>query len=380
MARRRLLADDVWARLLDPPADEREVARLYALTAEDLALVGNRRTDATRLGCALVLLYLRHPGRVLEAGEAPPGPLLAYVARQLGIQASAFGDYAAARDATRREHLVELTAAGGYAAFSRPPAREMVGFLAAAAQTVVRPGQLAGILVEELRRQRVLLPSPLVLEAVIRRARQRAEALAHGVLTDGLDAAALARLDGLLAARPTGKLTWLGWLRNASQSPAPGNIGKLLDRLKHVRALGIDHTRASALPAAAFERLAEEAARLAVQHLAGLNPARRHAVLAATGRWCTIRVLDVGASSGGALRRCAAIPAYRASSSGSAPRSRPALRSSEQTDSGRASHGPRRLCSGTSLSPRAIACHSPLLSATPYAPCLGSAGGAGRVG
>ncbi len=64
----------------------------------------------------------------------------------------------------------------------------------------------------------MLLPSPLVLAAVIRRARQRAEALAPGVLTGGLDEAALARLDGPLVARPTGgKLIWLGWLRNAAK-------------------------------------------------------------------------------------------------------------------------------------------------------------------
>ena len=147
MARRRLLGDDVWARLLGPPADELEIARLYSLTAEDLTLVGNRRTDATRLGYALVLLYLRHPGRVLEAGEVPPDPLLAYVARQLGAATSVFSTYAA-RDATRREHLAELTAAGGYTTLSRPLAHEMVGFLAASAQTIVRPGQLAGILLE----------------------------------------------------------------------------------------------------------------------------------------------------------------------------------------------------------------------------------------
>ena len=280
MARRRLLGDDAWARLLDPPTDELEIARLCTLTTDDLALIGNRRTDATRLGYALVLLYLRHPGRVLEIGEVPPDALLVYVAGQLGAPASAFADYAA-RDTTRREHLAELMTAGGYTVFSRPLAHEMVSFLAAAAQTIVRPGQLAGILVEELRRRRVLLPSPLVLEAVIRHARQRAEALAHGVLAGGLDEAALARLDGLLTARPAGKLTWLGWLRNAPQSPAPGNIGKLLERLAHVRSLGIDRSRASALPTAAFERLADEAARLAVRHLAGLNPARRRAVLAA---------------------------------------------------------------------------------------------------
>lgn len=229
MAGRRLLGGDVWARLLDPPADEREIARLYMLTSEDIALISDRRTDTTRLGYALLLLYLHHPGRVLEAGEAPPAPLPANVARQLGVPPSALGAYVA-RDAIRREHLAELMAADGYVAFSRALAHEAVGFLASAAQTIVRPGQLAGILVEELRRRRVLLPSPLVLEAVVRRARERAEALAHAVLTDGLDAAALERLDGLLALRPAGKLTWLGWLRNAPQSPAPGNVGALLNR------------------------------------------------------------------------------------------------------------------------------------------------------
>jgi TnpA family transposase len=218
--------------------------------------------------------------------------VLAYVARQLGIPARAFDDYAV-RDATRREHLAELMTAGGYATFSRPVAHEMVGFLAAAAQTIVRPGQLAGILVEELRRRRVALPSALVLEAVIRRARQRAEAIAHGVLTDGLDEAALDRLDGLLTARPTGKLTWLGWLRNAPQSPAVRNVGKLLDRLQHIRSLGIDRARAAALPTAAFVRLADEAARLAVRHLAGLNPARRHAVLAAAAIALEAALIDV---------------------------------------------------------------------------------------
>ena len=229
---------------------------------------------------------------MLEAGEIPPDAVLAYVARQLGIPARAFDDYAV-RDATRREHLAELMTAGGYAAFSRPVAHEMVGFLAVAAQTIVRPGQLAGILVEELRRRRVALPSALVLEAVIRRARQRAEAIAHGVLTDGLDEAALDRLDGLLTARPTGKLTWLGWLRNAPRSPAVRNIGKLLDRLQHIRSLGIDRARAAALPTAAFERLADEAARLAVRHLAGLNPARRHAVLAAAAIALEAALIDV---------------------------------------------------------------------------------------
>ena len=280
MARRRLLSDDTWARHLEPPTDEREIARHYTLGPDDLAHVIDKRGDANRLGYALVTLYLRHPGRVLEAGELPPGPVTAYVARQLDVAAVAFDDYAR-RDATRRAHVAEAMRAGGYVAFDRVAAHGAVAFLTAAAQTIVRPGQLAGIMVDELRRKRVVLPSPPVLEAVIRSARARAERLGHEVLIAGLDEDALARLDGLLAARPTGKLSWLGWLRNAPQLPAVNNVGRLLDRLAHVRTLGLDRARAAALPAPVFTRLADEAARIAAQHLAGLNPLRRHAILAA---------------------------------------------------------------------------------------------------
>ena len=103
MARRRLLNDDLWARHLEPPTDEREIARHYTLGAEDLAQIVAKRGDANRLGYALVLLYLRFPGRVLEIGETPPDAVLLYVARQLGVPASAFAAYAhrAATEAAR---------------------------------------------------------------------------------------------------------------------------------------------------------------------------------------------------------------------------------------------------------------------------------------
>jgi len=167
MARRRLLGNDLWARHLEPSADEREIARFYTLGPDELAQIMARRSDANRLGYALVLLYLRHPGRVLDVGEAPPDSVVAYVARQLGAPVSALNDYAR-RGATRRAHLAEAMGASGYSMFDRAAAREAVSFLTATAQTIVRPGQLAGILVEELRRRHVLLPSALVLEAVIR--------------------------------------------------------------------------------------------------------------------------------------------------------------------------------------------------------------------
>jgi len=93
MARQRLLGEAVQARLLGFPADEREMIRHATLSSE---------------GFALMLVCLRHPGRVLEGDEVPPVALLNYLARQLDVDPDAFAAYAR-RDQTRRTHLAELT-------------------------------------------------------------------------------------------------------------------------------------------------------------------------------------------------------------------------------------------------------------------------------
>lgn len=90
MARRRLLNAEAWNRLLMPPIEERDLVRHFTLSREDLALIRTRRTEPTQLGFALLLLYLRCPGRVLAAGETPPGSIITFVARQPGVRRSAF--------------------------------------------------------------------------------------------------------------------------------------------------------------------------------------------------------------------------------------------------------------------------------------------------
>src|SRR3546814_10883276 len=104
---------------------------------------------------------------------------------------------------------------------------------------------MAGVIVDELRRRQILLPSPSILEAVLRRARQQAEQLTYEVLTNGLQPDTLQGLDDLLARRTGETATWLSWLRNAPQSPAARNILRLIERLASIRALGLrseEHT------------------------------------------------------------------------------------------------------------------------------------------
>lgn len=280
MARRRLLTREVLARQLDPPTDEREIARHFTLTREDLDWVSIRRGPASQLGYAMTLLYMRWPGRVLGADETPPLSILSFVARQLDVPEAAWHDYGR-REPTRRAHLTDLARRMGYRAFGRTDFHALATFAMPVAQTIIQPLQLAEIVIDEMRRRRLLLPPVTVIEAIVRRARRQADELVHDVLTQGLGDGGRTRLDALLARRGDRGATWLSWLRNPPLSPAPRNVMRLLERLDHVRAIGLAPARAATIPTAAFDRIADEAVRITSQHLAELPDRRRHAVLAA---------------------------------------------------------------------------------------------------
>lgn len=280
MARRRLLTREVLARQLDPPTDEREIARHFTLSREDLDWVSIRRGPASQLGYAMTLLYMRWPGRVLGADETPPAAVLSFVARQLDVPEAAWHDYGR-REPTRRAHLTDLARRMGYRAFGRTDFHALATFAMPVAQTIIQPLQLAEIVIDEMRRRRLLLPPVTVIEAIVRRARRQADELVHDVLTQGLGDGGRTRLDALLARRGDRGATWLSWLRNPPLSPAPRNVMRLLERLDHVRAIGLAPARAATIPTAAFDRIADEAVRITSQHLAELPDRRRHAVLAA---------------------------------------------------------------------------------------------------
>jgi TnpA family transposase len=83
MARRRLLTAEQWANFQAVPTDERELVHNYTLSRDDLDTVTTKRTARNRLGYAVLLCYLRHPGRVPDPDEIPPSALLTFVAHQV---------------------------------------------------------------------------------------------------------------------------------------------------------------------------------------------------------------------------------------------------------------------------------------------------------
>src|SRR3954447_14746780 len=247
---------------------------------EDLALIRRRRRPANRLGFAVQLAYLRHPGRAIEAGEAPPGEMLAFIAQQLGLAPAAFPDYAR-RDTTRREHLLELEAMLGLRTFGLRDYRSLAGHALEVARQTDRGEAIVAALVEEVRRRRIILPSPAVLERIGLSARARARAAAHADLAAGLTTEQRERLHGLLAVEEGRARTRFAWLREWPEAPAAANLARIIERLEAVRALAVGTTHARRVHQARYALIAGAARTMSAQHLTRLEPARRIAVLTA---------------------------------------------------------------------------------------------------
>ena len=280
MPRRELLTEPQRLAFTEPATDEREMVRHYTLSAEDLAMIDRRRGDSNRLGFAVMLCYLRFPGRTLRQDEQPPMAMLTFIAEQLKIEANSFGDYAE-RDKTRRERLAEIQALVGYRTFSRAIYRDLSAWLLPAALATEKGSALAAIALEELRSRRVIVPPLAVIERLCGEVRGRAHRQLWRKLTDGLTDIQRASLDQILIVRSGGNQSTLAWLRQTAFAATAGNFPKLIERLNQIRAIGIEPERAHRIHQNHWLKLAREGGQTTVQHLADLEPPRRYATLTA---------------------------------------------------------------------------------------------------
>jgi len=278
--RRELLTPAQRFQLFAFPDDESELIRLATLSKEDFAFVRQHRGEHNRLGVAVLMVYLRYPGRVLGPGEKPHAPILGIVATQLRV-APAVWDLYASRDETRREHLQELLARSGLAQFDRHRYRELVAFLLPIAMQTAQGIVLAQAAVDELRRQRVLLPPVAALEKLCATVATRAQREVFRLLTAPLRTAQRTALDQLLqpfAPRPISKLAWL---RQSPGEPSAKAVLAHIERLQVIRALGLPPDIGHNVHQNRLLRLAREGGQTAVYQIEEYETERRHATLVA---------------------------------------------------------------------------------------------------
>ena len=158
MARRTVLTSRQRSALFDLPQREADLLRHYTLSDEDLQNIGARRHPHNKLGFALQLCVLRHPGRLLAPGEFVPLAVVEFIGRQRDVAGDDLADYAV-RSATRHEHLAELRRLYGFRSFSGGAARELVERLREEAEQTQSNEDLVRRFVEACRGTRTILPA-----------------------------------------------------------------------------------------------------------------------------------------------------------------------------------------------------------------------------
>ena len=109
--------------------------------------------------------------------------------------------------------------------FGPSDVRALTGWLTPAAQTMRQADALADMVVEELRRRRILLPARGALEAIIHVAIRRGIRIGHRALAGGLSEQQKLDLEKLLDPREGTSATILAWARTPVTAPACGTDG-----------------------------------------------------------------------------------------------------------------------------------------------------------
>lgn len=278
MARRALLTPLERAQILGLPEDPDGIALLCTVDEADMSLIRQHRGDANQLGFTLQLCLLRGPGIALSADTVLPGSVIAQIASNLTLSATAWADYGL-REETRQEHAREARAYLGLTAFGIGDFRNVVEEIESVAVQTDRGRVLVETAIASLRRKAVALPAVEVIEKACAQALTRANRRIHATLSGPLDAAHRARLDGLLRRRPDGALTQIGWLRQAPSRPNARSMLEHVERLAAWRALDLPWATARLVHRNRLLKLAREGASMTSADLAKFEPHRRYATL-----------------------------------------------------------------------------------------------------
>ena len=280
MPRRDLLSAAQRAQVMALPTSLGEYEDLYTLTPADQEFVGVHRTSANRLGVAVQLCFLRHPGRAWTPEETLPAAMLQFIAQQVGAEPLDLLDYAE-RDQTRREHAVEIMREYGFATFGVRDYRTLSTWLTEQARGTDNGLALGTLLISEVRGRRIVVPTLPVVERLAVTCRARARREAYAVLCADLTLEQRSQLDGLLETRGETRQTYLGWLRQPLEAANPTNILSCLERLTLLRSLGIPVMWSARLHQNRLVQIAREGANTDVTHLRAFSLERRYATLVA---------------------------------------------------------------------------------------------------
>ncbi len=262
-----------------------ELARFFHLDEADRERLLRYRGDHNRLGYALQLGTVRYIGTFTPDLSDAPKAVVRYVGGQIEVaDPLACLRYYDNAD-TQQRHARDIREAYGYHRFADQPYHfALVRWLLSRAWlSGERPSVLFDAATRWLVERKVLLPGASVLERLVARARNRANARLWRLLASACDAEQRDSLQRLLEPDDTG-FSKLDQLRRGPRRVSSPALVRALTRLEDIRLLGVGELDPSRIPPRRIRMLARYAAAAKAQAIARMPDERRIATLAAFAR------------------------------------------------------------------------------------------------
>jgi TnpA family transposase len=278
---RELLTSEQRLEIVRIPEEisEQELGRYFTLSEFDLEIIKKRRRDYNRLGFAIQLCVLRHPGWSLNDVEPIPEVVLNHVAKQLNVDPKSFSLYSS-REATKYEHLEEIRNIYGFKNFTPYEYRKASRYLLQHAMKNGNTMYLLNTIQEELKKQRIILPGMTTLERLVWETRTRAEEKLFNVLVQSLSENQIKKLNEVINGNVNGVKTRLSWLKEIPGQSSPDAFLKVIDRLEYIRSIKLTFDIESIHPNKLFQ-MARLGAKYNSQALNRFKENKRYAILVA---------------------------------------------------------------------------------------------------
>lgn len=273
---RRFLSDIQREEILSLPVSmtKSELMKHFVFNPEEEAVIFQCRGNANRLGMALQIALLHYPGRAMYSGEIIPEYVLKFVCRQLNLKKVPIYS----RDNTRNEHLQEIQAKLGYCVYGGASEDSLRKHLFPIALKVDDGMTLITEGLEELRRQKVIIPGITTIEELVWDIREQARKHIQGIMVQNLTSEQKLRLDQLLELKDA-SLTYLSWLRQPNGNPSPDNVLKVIAKIEHIRSIELDLNMQQYIHQNRFVQLAREGSTYSAQSLKNFKRKKRYTLL-----------------------------------------------------------------------------------------------------
>ena len=258
-----------------------EMARYYALSAEDMTFIRQHRGADNRLGVALQLCSIRFPGRMLMQMSSISERVVVYVAEQLALSSAAFVGYGKRRG-TLYDHLQNICRQYGYRACDQSDVMPLIRYLLPFALENDEALPLVDGAMAWMRRHKLIAPTMLITEKLVWHAQRIARWRVYRRMTNSLSEAQKEALQNLLAVEAgKGEQTPLFRLRITAPKPSADGMYHLLERIAFINDMQLPD-RPDNIHPARLRQLAQRGQRYRPQALVNLaNPRERYALLVA---------------------------------------------------------------------------------------------------